>query len=255
MTCKCPRVNGVKTCGWKALGSMIEQDSDVIQTIACEGGTAAATSAPETAAPMTTAAGGSAGESAGGSTGESAGGSTGESAGGSAGESAGGSTGESAGGSTGESAGGSAGESAGGSAGESTGAGESAAATTQAATTAAVTTAAATTAAPTTAASSCLDPSTATGVKENSDGTGGCPAKMTNWSLGNFEALNGLIGFDPNQAHGTHLDGKSYIGAGGGLESESSSFGNALVTRYNLCSGKISNFFQFFSKFSSQVYY
>ena len=232
MTCKCPRVNGVKTCGWKALGSMIEPDSDVIQTIACEGGTAAATSAPGTAAPMTTAAGGSAGESAGGSTGESAGGSTGESAGGSAGESAGGS----------------AGESAGGSAGESTGAGESSAATTQAATTAAVTTAAATTAAattaaPTTAASSCLDPSTATGVKENSDGTGGCPAKMTNWSLGNFEALNGLIGFDPNQAHGTHLDGKSYIGAGGGLESESSSVGNALVTRYNLCPGKISNFF------------
>ena len=69
---------------------------------------------------------------------------------------------------------------------------------------------------------------------------GGCPAKMTNWSLGNFEALNGLIGFDPNQAHGTHLDGKSYIGAGGGLESESSSFGNAQVTRYNLCPGKLS---------------
>ena len=169
MTCKCPRVNGVKTCGWKALGSMIEPDSDVIQTIACEGGTAAVTSAPATEAPMTTAAtGGSAGESAGGAAGESAG----------------------------ESAGGSSGESAGGSAGETTGDGESAAATTQAATTAA-----ATTAAPTTAASSCLDPSTATGVKENSDGTGGCPAKMTNWSLGNFEALNGLIGFDPNQAH------------------------------------------------------
>ena len=224
MTCKCPRVNGVKTCGWKALGSMIEQDSDVIQTIACEGGTAAATSAPETAAPMTTAATGS----------TAASGST-----------------AAAGESTGESAGGSAGESAGGSTGESTGAGGSTEAATQAATTAAVTTAAATTAAPITAASSCLDPSTATGVKENSDGTGGCPAKMTNWSLGNFEALNGLIGFQP---HGTHLDGKSYIGAGGGLESESSNFGNAQVTRYNLCQGKIS--FQYYLlTFSSQVYF
>jgi len=37
MTCKCPKVNGVKTCGWKALGSMIDPDSDVIQTITCEG--------------------------------------------------------------------------------------------------------------------------------------------------------------------------------------------------------------------------
>ena len=26
MTCKCPRVNGVKMCGWKALGSMIERE-------------------------------------------------------------------------------------------------------------------------------------------------------------------------------------------------------------------------------------
>ena len=76
MTCKCPRVNGVKTCGWKALGSMIEPDSDVIQTIACEGGTAAVTSAPETEAPMTTAATGSTGtggESSGGSAGDLAG--------------------------------------------------------------------------------------------------------------------------------------------------------------------------------------
>ena len=209
MTCKCPRVNGVKTCGWKALGSMIEPDSDVIQTIACEGGTAAATSAPETAAPMTTAA-----------TGSTAASGTSAAAGSTA----------------------AATMASGSTAGASTAAATTAAATTAAATTAAATTAAATTAAPTTAASSCLDPSTTTGVKENSDGSGGCPAKMTNWSLGNFEALGGLIGFDPNQAHGTHLDGKSYIGAGGGLEAEASNFGNAQVTRYNLCPGKISFF-------------
>ena len=231
MTCKCPRVNGVKTCGWKALGSMIEPDSDVIQTIACEGGTAAATSAPETAAPMTTAA-----------TGSTAASGTSAAAGSTA----------------------AATMASGSTAGASTAAATTAAATTAAATTAAATTAAATTAAPTTAASSCLDPSTTTGVKENSDGSGGCPAKMTNWSLGNFEALGGLIGFDPNQAHGTHLDGKSYIGAGGGLEAEASNFGNAQVTRYNLCPGKTSFLhidfdfyffvFKIFSNFSFQFF-
>jgi len=50
MTCKCPRVNGVKTCGWRLMGSTVQEDSNVIQNIQCS--TTAA--APVTAGPTTT---------------------------------------------------------------------------------------------------------------------------------------------------------------------------------------------------------
>lgn len=65
----------------------------------------------------------------------------------------------------------------------------------------------------------CRDANSSTGVLEHADGTGGCPPRLVNWSLANFEQL-GNIGFDPNQVMGTHLDGRSYIGVGVAGESE-----------------------------------
>ena len=81
----------------------------------------------------------------------------------------------------------------------------------------------------------CRDPNSKHGVLEHSDGTGGCPPKLVNWSLADFGMLGNYIGFDPNQVMGTHLDGRSYIGVGVGGESESKPIAQAVVTRFNIC--------------------
>ena len=81
----------------------------------------------------------------------------------------------------------------------------------------------------------CRDPNAKHGVLEHSDGTGGCPPRLVNWSLANFGMLGNHIGFDPNQVMGTHLDGRSYIGVGVGGESEANPVAQAVVTRFNIC--------------------
>ena len=53
MTCKCPRINGVKTCGWTMFKSQLS--STAIAQLTCDGGTSAVTSAPTTVAGDSTA--------------------------------------------------------------------------------------------------------------------------------------------------------------------------------------------------------
>lgn len=53
MTCKCPRINGVKTCGWTMFKSQLS--SAAITQLSCDGGTSAATSEPTTVAGDSTA--------------------------------------------------------------------------------------------------------------------------------------------------------------------------------------------------------
>ena len=47
MTCKCPRINGVKTCGWTMFKSQLS--STAIAELACDSGTSEATVAPTSA--------------------------------------------------------------------------------------------------------------------------------------------------------------------------------------------------------------
>ena len=56
MTCKCPRVNGVKTCGWTMFKSQLS--SAAIAQLTCDGGTDSATAAPAPAGDGTTMASG-----------------------------------------------------------------------------------------------------------------------------------------------------------------------------------------------------
>ena len=53
MTCKCPRINGVKTCGWTMFKSQLS--STAIAQLTCDGGTSTVTSAPTTVAGDSTA--------------------------------------------------------------------------------------------------------------------------------------------------------------------------------------------------------
>ena len=77
---------------------------------------------------------------------------------------------------------------------------------------------------------------TVTGLVENNDGTGGCPPSITSWAMVFADAVTPAVPVDPNQQFGVHYDGKSYIGAGVGIENESSPNRVAFMTRYNLCS-------------------
>jgi hypothetical protein len=93
-----------------------------------------------------------------------------------------------------------------------------------------------TTPAATCTAATATSSTTLTGLVENSDGTGGCPPTITSWTMVFADAVTPAVPVDPNQQYGVHYGGKSYIGAGVGLESESSTNRVAFLTRYNVCS-------------------
>ena len=78
--------------------------------------------------------------------------------------------------------------------------------------------------------------STLTGLVENADGTAGCPPSITSYAMVFADAITPAVPVDPNQQYGVHYDGKSYIGAGVGIESESVMNRVAFLTRYNVCS-------------------
>ena len=83
----------------------------------------------------------------------------------------------------------------------------------------------------------CYDANAEYGIKESSKGMGGCPPDHTGFFLVNTDASTADIGYDTHMYVGTHINDRTFVSAGAGMEAEveNNAKYDAVVNAIELC--------------------